>query len=388
MAEGLLQHYGAWRFEVFSAGSAPSGKINDGAIATLKRHNINANYDAFKSQSWDDFAGTKFDIVITVCDNAAGEVCPAFLGEYKKLHWSIPDPSKVTGTEAEIKAAFDAAFEMLKERVERELLAIPLSINNCFKILDQSFNRIKYFSCIVDSLDSSCLPSEWVIKQKNSISYTFTEPQGENEKQRILEGLRHFMQCYLVRDCIESFAIALDKLFHLLLVDGKKIHSQQTLDDVLSKDEKELLKKFKNEGLSSKEGKIQLLHQHFCLDLLPDQKAIITSLKDIRNCFAHGNGIVRKTDGKKDTENKRKFCWKTVSVFAVGSESGKRYSVEFNQPFPEAGNICMQIVDHCKLFKIGEQMTFSSVETYEIALSLHLIAHRYISEIARIKSRL
>lgn len=113
MAEGLLQHFGAGRFAAFSAGSAPSGKINDGAITTLKRHNINANYAAFKSQSWDDFAGTKFDIVITVCDNAAGEVCPAYLGGALKAHWGVEDPSIAKTTEA-----FDAAFAILQRRVK------------------------------------------------------------------------------------------------------------------------------------------------------------------------------------------------------------------------------------------------------------------------------
>ena len=62
--------------------------------------------------------GTSFDLVITVCDQAAGESCPLFSGSPKKLHWSTPDPAKATGSEAEIDAAFDQAFFMLKDRVE------------------------------------------------------------------------------------------------------------------------------------------------------------------------------------------------------------------------------------------------------------------------------
>lgn len=135
MAEGLLQHYGAGRFEAFSAGSSPSSKINDGAIATLKRHNINASYDAFKSQSWDDFAGTKFDIVITVCDNAAGEVCPAYLGGALKAHWGVEDPSITKTT-----AAFDAAFAILQKRV---IVLVGLDLNNLSKDeLKQELDKI------------------------------------------------------------------------------------------------------------------------------------------------------------------------------------------------------------------------------------------------------
>lgn len=61
---------------------------------------------------------TAFDLIITVCDQAAGETCPIFSGQPQKLHWSIPDPAKATGTESEINAAFDQAFFLLKERIE------------------------------------------------------------------------------------------------------------------------------------------------------------------------------------------------------------------------------------------------------------------------------
>lgn len=385
MAEALINALGAGHYEAVSAGSNPAGYVHPKSIETLKRHGIDPGNP--RSKSWNEFAGQHFDLVITVCDAAAAESCPAFLGKYEKLHWSTPDPAKATGTEEEINAAFDEVFGMLRERVEKELLAIQFSINSCFKTFDQSFNRVKYFSCIVDNLDFSSFPTEWGIKQENGVTYAVKEPEGDNEKQCLLDGLRHFMQCYLVRDCIESFAVVLDKLFLLFLIEGKKIHAQQTLYDVLSEDERSLLKKFENAGLSSQDGKIQLLHNHFGLELLSDQKAIVTSLKELRNCFAHGNGFVRRTDGKKDGAENRKFCWKTISIFAVGAESGERYPIEFNKLFPEAGNICMQIMDHSKSFRIGQQMRFSSLETYEIAQSLQFIALRYIEEINRIKSK-
>jgi arsenate reductase len=90
--------------------------VHHKSIETLKRHGINPGQP--RSKSWDEFAQQSFDLVITVCDQAAGESCPLFPGKPKKLHWSTPDPAKATGSEAEIDAAFDKAFLMLKNRVE------------------------------------------------------------------------------------------------------------------------------------------------------------------------------------------------------------------------------------------------------------------------------
>jgi arsenate reductase (thioredoxin) len=120
MAEALINALGAGRYEAVSAGSNPAGYVHPKSIETLKRHGLDAGQP--RSKSWDEFTGQHFDLVITVCDAAASETCPAFLGTHTKLHWSTPDPAKATGTEAEINAAFDEAFRMLKQRVERELL--------------------------------------------------------------------------------------------------------------------------------------------------------------------------------------------------------------------------------------------------------------------------
>jgi arsenate reductase len=106
-------------YEAVSAGSFPAGYVHPKSIETLKRHGIDPGQP--ESQSWDDFAGQTFDYVITVCDNAANEVCPAMAGPQTRLHWSTPDPAKAEGTEADIEAAFDQAFNMLKSRIEQEL---------------------------------------------------------------------------------------------------------------------------------------------------------------------------------------------------------------------------------------------------------------------------
>lgn len=128
MAEALINTLGAGRYEAVSAGSNPAGYVHPKSIETLKRHGLDVGNP--RSKSWNEFTGQPFDLVITVCDAAASETCPAFLGQHEKLHWSMPDPDKATGTEDEINAAFDEVFGMLKERVERELLNVILSANS------------------------------------------------------------------------------------------------------------------------------------------------------------------------------------------------------------------------------------------------------------------
>ena len=106
-------------YQAVSAGSFPAGYVHPKSIETLKRHGVDPGEP--RSQSWDDFAGEHFDYVITVCDAAANETCPVFQGDYQRLHWSTPDPAKAEGSKAEIEAAFDEAFNMLKTRIEQEL---------------------------------------------------------------------------------------------------------------------------------------------------------------------------------------------------------------------------------------------------------------------------
>lgn len=116
MAEALFNHLGKDDIEAVSAGSNPAGYVHPKSIETLSRHGINPGSP--RSKSWDEFARESFDLVVTVCDAAAAESCPVFFGAAKKLHWSTPDPAKALGTDAEIDAAFDEAFNMLKEKIE------------------------------------------------------------------------------------------------------------------------------------------------------------------------------------------------------------------------------------------------------------------------------
>tara|TARA_B100001939_G_scaffold347979_1_gene371768 strand:+ start:4969 stop:5376 length:408 start_codon:yes stop_codon:yes gene_type:complete len=119
MAEALINQLAQGRYHAVSAGSKPEGYVHPKSIETLKRHGVQAGEP--RSKSWDEFQGMNFDLVITVCD-AAAESCPVFLGKHKKLHWSTPDPAAVTGNEEEINTAFDEAFNLLKAKIESELL--------------------------------------------------------------------------------------------------------------------------------------------------------------------------------------------------------------------------------------------------------------------------
>lgn len=120
MGEALINHLGQGRFKAVSAGSKPAGYIHPKSIATLEQHGITPPQT--KSKSWDEFEQQDFDLVITVCDSASKEPCPLYLKKCQRLHWSIPDPASVTGSEAEINQAFENAFTILKTRIEQELL--------------------------------------------------------------------------------------------------------------------------------------------------------------------------------------------------------------------------------------------------------------------------
>jgi arsenate reductase len=123
LGEALINQLGKGRLRGFSAGSHPTGKINAHALATLARNGLPT--DGFSSQSWDEFADADIDIAITVCDSAAGEVCPVYLNSTIKGHWGLPDPAHIEGSEDEIKQAFQATFDALHARIE-QMLALPL----------------------------------------------------------------------------------------------------------------------------------------------------------------------------------------------------------------------------------------------------------------------
>jgi len=118
MAESILRQDGGGRFNAFSAGSHPKGAVNPLALKTLDGYDYPTN--ELRSKSWDEFAAAGapvMDFVFTVCDSAAGEVCPVWPGQPMTAHWGIEDPAAVEGSELERAAAFNAAFRYLKNRI-------------------------------------------------------------------------------------------------------------------------------------------------------------------------------------------------------------------------------------------------------------------------------
>lgn len=118
IAEAIMNRVGSSRFQAYSAGSHPNGRVNPHALELLKR--LDYKTDKFRSKPWDEFAqpdSPKLDFVITVCDNAAGEVCPVWPGQPMSAHWGMPDPAAVEGTDVEIALAFAETYRMLNNRI-------------------------------------------------------------------------------------------------------------------------------------------------------------------------------------------------------------------------------------------------------------------------------
>lgn len=126
LAEAILNKVGAGRFRAYSAGSHPRGTPNPNAIAILQ--DLGYPVDGLRSKSWDEYGGAgapKMDIVITVCDAAAGESCPYWPGGPMKAHWGIPDPAGVPGGPQAERAAFKLAHDRLLARFDA-LVALPV----------------------------------------------------------------------------------------------------------------------------------------------------------------------------------------------------------------------------------------------------------------------
>ncbi|WP_285431307.1 arsenate reductase ArsC [Pseudomonas sp. fls2-241-R2A-110] len=114
LSEALFNHLAPAGFTAVSSGSFPSGRLNPQAVQTL--HTLGISTDGLYSKDSSVFADSPPDIVITVCDKAAGEACPVYFGPALKSHWGLADPSEVHGTEQAIQAAFDHTVETIKRR--------------------------------------------------------------------------------------------------------------------------------------------------------------------------------------------------------------------------------------------------------------------------------
>lgn len=122
LAEATFNHLAPAGWRALSAGSKPAGYVHPRSLALLAREGIAT--DGYHSKSWDALPVTP-DVVVTVCASAAGETCPVYLGPVLRTHWGVEDPAHATGTDAEIDAAFDTAYRILRARIEA-FLALPL----------------------------------------------------------------------------------------------------------------------------------------------------------------------------------------------------------------------------------------------------------------------
>ncbi len=127
MSEALINVLGAGRFRAYSAGSQPTGRVNP--FAAEQAATIGYPMDEVRSKSWDEFSrpdSPQMDIVITVCDSAAGESCPLWRGTPLKIHWGFADPSHVEGDDATKRAAFAETFGLIRHKIE-QLVSLPIA---------------------------------------------------------------------------------------------------------------------------------------------------------------------------------------------------------------------------------------------------------------------
>jgi arsenate reductase len=126
LAEAIMNKIGAGKFVAYSAGSQPRGAINPNTLKLL--NGLGYDTSGFRSKSWDEFAkpgAPEIDFIFTVCDDAAGEVCPVWPGKPLTAHWGVADPSAVNGSELEIARAFQEAYRLLYRRIEL-FAALPI----------------------------------------------------------------------------------------------------------------------------------------------------------------------------------------------------------------------------------------------------------------------
>jgi len=126
LAEAYLNSAGRGRFVAYSAGSRPAGRVNPFALELLRKNRMST--DGLRSKSWDEFAqpgAPRMNFVFTVCDNAAGEVCPVWPGQPVSAHWGVEDPAAVQGADEDVRRAFLAAFTQLSARINL-FLNLPL----------------------------------------------------------------------------------------------------------------------------------------------------------------------------------------------------------------------------------------------------------------------
>jgi hypothetical protein len=251
-----------------------------------------------------------------------------------------------------------------------------LRIEDSVIVFAQSFNRLLHYIPLTENLDKSCLPKRWGIKGNQGLLHEVSAPSNEQDRKGLLEGFQNLTYRYLLRDCIESFALSLDDLYATLQLCKKKAISN------LDEEDRKNAERFASAGIyRKKDGKLQRLKKDFGLELSDDYRQIIAGLKDIRDCLSHSAGIVMPRHGKQISKpDERQFSWLSLHAHVIGEASGKRYEAEVGDDFPEPVNLMVEPKMHHKTFKIGHHLIFSSSEAFDIANSLKLVFDNYIKQ--------
>jgi len=144
LAEATLRAWAGNRYDVFSAGSRPAGEVNPYALSRLAAEGISTA--GLRSKSWDEFAVEgipPMDVVVTVCDAAAAETCPVVFGDFLRVHWGLPDPAAVQGSEEQKRDAFRQAHRVIQARL-LAFLALPAEAWNDRRALKAQLDRIGF----------------------------------------------------------------------------------------------------------------------------------------------------------------------------------------------------------------------------------------------------
>ncbi len=127
LCEALTNALSDGALVAFSAGSQPAGAVHPETLRHLRRRGV--DIAGLRSKSWEEFTASAPDLVITVCDSAAGEACPLWLSGAQRVHWGLPDPSRVDGSQEAIDAAFDAVINTIESGIRRLLQIAPMQLN-------------------------------------------------------------------------------------------------------------------------------------------------------------------------------------------------------------------------------------------------------------------
>ncbi len=146
LAEAIANQFGGGVITAVSAGSQPEGHVHPLSLKYLQASGVST--DNLHSKSWDVFESDQIDVVVTVCDSAAAEACPLWLGDSYKVHWGLPDPSRLDGTDDDIEQAFLTIINVLKNRIKKLRTAIAENkpMSECMLLLEQLGEELVSFT--------------------------------------------------------------------------------------------------------------------------------------------------------------------------------------------------------------------------------------------------